>query len=233
MIDEIEKIITDNLFVNEEFEEIVFETAKKGGSVGKLLAELKEPRPSGHECIPWLGENSVKEKILRVCAKGRIAINVRGQRFLQRKPGETSEEAWTRIRGELPFGGHQLDEVILMEPSSAPSTGGAAPTELPFGGNAGLPGNNEPSTPPSDNLPGSTAIYTPPQPTRARISLNNPHTSPLNLVGKIEEWNIGPATKIHEISIKVTEANGAQLKDLLKKLPDGMAFALSLEKEES
>jgi hypothetical protein len=30
----------------------------------------------------------------------------------------------------------------------------------------------------------------------------------------------------------VSAATGAQLKEMLKKLPDGMTFALSLEKEE-
>ncbi|ETD80436.1 hypothetical protein V527_19385 [Pseudomonas aeruginosa VRFPA06] len=41
-----------------------------------------------------------------------------------------------------------------------------------------------------------------------------------------------------EVSIKVsagqnTQITGAQLKELLKKLPDGMTFELSLEKEDS
>jgi hypothetical protein len=33
------------------------------------------------------------------------------------------------------------------------------------------------------------------------------------------------------VSIKVSSATGAQLKELLKKLPDGMTFQLDLEKE--
>jgi hypothetical protein len=49
----------------------------------------------------------------------------------------------------------------------------------------------------------------------------------------MEEWNIGPATTVREVSIRVSDANGAQLKELLKKLPDGMTFSLSLEKEEN
>ena len=68
---------------------------------------------------------------------------------------------------------------------------------------------------------------------KPRISLSNPATSPLNLIGKLEGWGIGPATQVAEVSIKVSAANGAQLKELLKKLPDGMTFELSLEKEGS
>jgi hypothetical protein len=38
---------------------------------------------------------------------------------------------------------------------------------------------------------------------------------------------------VAEVTIKVSSATGAQLKELLKKLPDGMIFELSLEKEEN
>jgi hypothetical protein len=68
--------------------------------------------------------------------------------------------------------------------------------------------------------------------TKSRTLFNNPATSPLNLIGKLEGWGIGPATKIAEVAIKVSAANGAQLKELLKKLPDGMTFEISLEKED-
>ena len=68
---------------------------------------------------------------------------------------------------------------------------------------------------------------------KPRVCLNSPATSPLNLIGKLESWAIGPATKVDEISIKVQSATGAQLKELLKKLPDGLIFELSLEKEDN
>ena len=54
----------------------------------------------------------------------------------------------------------------------------------------------------------------------------------MNLIGKLEGWGIGPATKVAEVSIKVSAATGAQLKELLKKLPEGMSFELNLEKED-
>jgi len=64
------------------------------------------------------------------------------------------------------------------------------------------------------------------------VSLSNPATSALNLIGRIENWGIGPATPVAEVTITVSTATGAQLKDLLKKLPDGMTFELSLQKDE-
>ena len=66
---------------------------------------------------------------------------------------------------------------------------------------------------------------------KPHVSLNNPATSPLNLIGKLEGWGVGPATQVADVTIKVSSATGAQLKELLKKLPDGMIFELSLEKE--
>ena len=54
-----------------------------------------------------------------------------------------------------------------------------------------------------------------------------------NLIGKLEGWGIGPATPVAAVSIRVATASGAQLKELLKKLPDGMTFELSLEKEDT
>jgi hypothetical protein len=68
---------------------------------------------------------------------------------------------------------------------------------------------------------------------KPRVILNNPATSALNLIGKLEGWSIGPATPVTEVTIKVSAATGAQVKELLKKLPDGMTFELTLEKEDN
>ena len=51
--------------------------------------------------------------------------------------------------------------------------------------------------------------------------------------GNVEGWGIGPATPVKEVTLKVSAATGAQLRELLKKLPDGMTFELSLDKEDS
>ena len=246
----IEEALTNDLFVPEDFEELVLEAASENSAVGKLLRELQEPRPAGQDCIPWLGETSMKERILRLCARGKIVINLRQMEWLQTNPGEDEDTAWRRLRPKLSYTGRQLDEVFLLEPSAVPATGGTtptAPTGTPgtpntggglFGGGAnppGPPGVNEPTpcgqpVPPASTgggiFGGSAANGTP------RIPLHTPPTSPLNLIGKLEGWGIGPATQVAEVSIKVSAATGAQLKELLKKLPDGMTFELNLEKED-
>jgi hypothetical protein len=179
----------------------------------------------------------MKERLLRLCARGKIAINVRGMEYLQTHPGEDEDTAWRRLRPKLSFTGRHLDDVSVMLPSAVPTTGGSpAPTSDSglFVGNGGTPfapgGEIPPGTPPAptpDGIFGGDGSTTKP-----RIPLSNPATSPLNLIGKIEGWGIGPATKVAEVSIKVSTATGAQLKELLKKLPEGMTFELNLEKED-
>jgi hypothetical protein len=236
----IEESLANDLFVPEDFEELVLEAAADNTAVGKLLRELQEPRPAGRDCIPWLGETEMKERTIRLCARGKIAINLRGLEYLQIHPGEEEEAAWKRLRSKLSYTGRQLDEVFLMEPSAVPTTGGALPPSLPpaGGGSGGLFGGAViPAAPGSQGLTGGTMPIQPGifggSTSKQRIPLNNPPTSPLNLIGKLEGWGIGPATQVAEVSIKVSSATGAQLKEVLKKLPDGMVFELSLEKEDN
>ena len=237
----IEEALVNDLFVPEDFEALVLEFAANNESVGKLLRELQEPRPAGQDCIPWLGEVAMKERLLRLCAKGKVAINLRGMEYLQTHPGEDEETAWRRLRPKLAVTGRHLDDVFVMMPSAVPATGGASatmPTPGPAGGaftgDGGIPiagvaqpqASGNPAPAPGGVFGGSAT------PVRPRIPLSNPATSPLNLIGKIEGWGIGPATKVADVSLKVSAASGAQLKDLLKKLPEGMTFELNLEKED-
>ncbi|NJJ59488.1 MULTISPECIES: DUF499 domain-containing protein [unclassified Pseudomonas] len=275
----IEEALVNDLFVPEDFDDLVQEAASDNSAVGKLLRELQEPRPAGQDCIPWLGETLMKDRLLRLCARGRIAINVRGMEFLQAQPGEDEETAWRRLRSKLSYTGRQLDEVFVMEPSAVLTTGGATPSLVSSEGDSsggGLfhgAGITTSTTPPGgSNAPSGGFTSNPPsgggifggEPNinasgKPRIALNNPATSALNLIGKLEGWGIGPAASVHavhlssvsnangrliealkivgdatsEVSIKVSAATGAQLKELLKKLPDGMTFDLSLEKEDN
>lgn len=232
----IEEVLSGDLFVPEDFEELVLEYANNNEPVGKLLRELQEPRPAGQDCIPWLGETAMKERLLRLCAKGKVAINVRGMEYLQTNPGEDEDNAWRRLRSKLSFTGRHLDDVFLMLPSAVPATGGATPSAPSLWGTS-LGGNIAPTPGELNPTLGGSPTLTPGifggdgGPTKPRIQLSNPATSPLNLIGKIEAWGIGPATKVSEVSIKVSAATGAQLKELLKKLPEGLNYELNLEKE--
>uniref|UniRef100_UPI003594545D hypothetical protein n=1 Tax=Thiocapsa sp. TaxID=2024551 RepID=UPI003594545D len=100
--------------------------APNNEAVGKLLRELKEPRPNSEACIPWLGETLIKERLIRICSKGKIAINLRGMEYLQARDDETEEAAFIRMRGKLGTGKH-LDETHILLPQNVPATGGGTP----------------------------------------------------------------------------------------------------------
>jgi hypothetical protein len=241
----IEETLRDDLFVPEDFADLVLEAAKDNASVGKLLRELQEPRPAGQDSIPWLGEILTKERIVRICAKGKIAINNRGIETLQLEPGEDEETAWRRMRSRLGTGKH-LDETFLMQPSAIPTAQGAPtppqpPTEgatiAPTGGQtiptgAGVP---QPSIsgPSGQPQPITGGLFNDTTMSSPKIALSSGgSTSALNLMGKLETWSIGPATPVHNVRVTLTAVTGAQLQKLLKSLPDGLTYGLDLEKED-
>lgn len=230
IIEEIEKRIHDDLFIPEVFEELVFQNASESNSIGKLLRELKEPRPNGESCIPWVGDIAIKEKLVRLVAQGKIAINVRGMDMLQLNSGETEDEAWKRMRGKIPTGTH-LDETQLVLPQAV--TGSQSQPEDPTTPAPTIVGS------PTSPLPNPSVVATPTtsifggggsQPNYNHISI--PATSALNLIGKIESQGINAGTPIRGLEIKVDSLSGAQLQKLLRTLPDGLTFELSLKKEE-
>ena len=54
----------------------------------------------------------------------------------------------------------------------------------------------------------------------------------LNLLGKVELWGIGTGTQLRSLSLRVGQLTGAQLQELIKRLPDGMHYELGVEKED-
>jgi hypothetical protein len=232
--DTIDQQISENLFIPEDFAEIVLAAAQNNVAVGKVLKELQEPLPNGADCIPWLGETEVKERVIRLCAQGKIAINLRGMEYLQQSDGESEDAAWRRMRSRLGTGKH-LDETYILTPQAVAATGGVVPSNgQPVAAQPVppiLPGDISPSIPPATPFSGSRATSTIFGSNSDYCSLKAPATSALNLLGKTETWGISPGTQIRAMSLKVDCLTGAQLKDLLKKLPDGMTYELDLEKE--
>jgi len=228
--DAIDKQVRDNLFIPEDFTNLILAAAQNNEPVGKIMKELREPRPNGKDCIPWLGEIEVKERIIRLCAKGQIAINVRGMEYLQQNDGESEDAAWKRMRGRLGTGKH-LDETYVLTPQVVPGTGGVTQP----GGSTGTgpqpvapqPGGETTGggdTPPGPGIFGGDSNYS---------NFNASATSALNLLGKAETWGISAGTQLQALQLKVDKLTGAQLQELLKKLPDGMTYELDLEKEDA
>ena len=236
----IDEHIRSNLFIPEDFDALVLAAADNNESVGKLLRELQEPRPSGASCIPWLGELLMKERVIRICTRGDIAINLRGMEYLQLRADEDEEDAWKRMRGKLGTGKH-LDETYVLRPQAVPHTEGVskpAPEPEPDGGLFGRStGNDEQATGNEEGGMGGTSP-TPPDGGGSIFGGGSdliPHatgaTSALNLLGKVESWGIATGSQVQDMSLKVSSLTGAQLNKLLRGLPDGITYELSLNKE--
>jgi len=233
--DAVDRAIREEMFIPEEFEEYVLKLAGNGESVGKLLKDLREPRPGGKPCIPWLGETAVKERVIRICAEGHIAINVRGLNLLQANPGEDPDDAWNRMKGKLSTGKH-LDETTMLLPDAVAVSGGEQPTNDP---DIGEPGGTSPTTttgggtpPPGGTTPTPGGTTIPPLFPSTSTPFSAPATSGLNLLGQVESWGIDSATSVSNVALKVEKMTGAQLQALIKHLPDGVTYGLDLEKNE-
>jgi hypothetical protein len=169
---------------------------------------------------------TTKEKVLRLCAAGKLTINLRGLELLQAEPGEAEDAAWMRIKGKL-GSGKELEQTVLQVPGAYPQSGGTLPLPLtPATPQSPTPSSTTGTIPPT-NIFGSSSLPLKP----AVTPLGTTPKTPVNLLGEVEKWGIGAATSITNININISQMTGAQLTDLLKKLPDGVTYSLNLEKE--
>ena len=237
ILEKLDEKIRSELFIPEEFDTMLLDAATNSRSVAELIEQLKEPAPKGAESIPWLGETAVKERIGRACTEGKIAINAKGSLY-EKKPSETAEGAWLRVRGKL-GSGKDLEDTTLHLPGGSVGSGGSFPVQ-PVPGvleeiNTG--GVNEP---PIGSGNSSTASGTTPIPGSlfggssgdfvAHHSAQN--TSTLSLLGKLEQWGINKGSKVKDVKLSTSQLTGAQLEHLLKNLPDGVTYSLDLNKEQ-
>jgi len=227
-----EKIKTD-LFIAEDFEELILQTAKNNGSFASALGQLKEPMGGGVSCIPWIGENEVKEQIIRICARGKIEINLAGKEILSSRPGESEEAAWNRMKGKIGTG-RALEETIIHEPDTTVSSGGGQSEDpTPTGGGSGGTTFNPPTPENPSDPPGPGGLFGGGGSSSVqRVTCSSEEISSLSLLSKIEEWGINPGAKVSQVKISIDNLTGAQLKELIKNLPDGVTYGLNLEKEE-
>jgi hypothetical protein len=233
----VDELVAKNLFVSEDFDALVLAAAQQNESVGKLLRELQEPRPGGGDCIPWLGEPLMKEKLLRICARGEVNLNVRNLEYLNVRAGEDEEAAWKRMRSRLGTGRH-LDETFVQLPQAVPHSEGVVPPQAlvvpPLSAQRSITGGEAEGdvadTPIETPIGGS--IFGIGSTTTLKSLSTTGATSALNLLGKVESWGIKTGTQVKDVQLKVANLTGAQLTELLKKLPDGITYELTLNKEE-
>ncbi len=230
----IETKISNDLFVPEDFEAIVLNSAENHISIRAVLDELKEPPPSTNSCIPWLGEIHMKERILRLCAKGKIEISVQNRYTLRAEPGKSEDEVWNELKSRLTLTGRGLSEAILRESNPVPvSSGQKLDNKVTQGQFESNLVNEEGLINPADESESLPNIAIEDETHKVWKYFETIETSGLNLYGSIESWKIKPTTPIEEVNLKICARNGSELVDVLKQLPDGIRFVLSLKKDES
>jgi hypothetical protein len=228
ILEKLDEKIRSELFIPEEFDTMLLDAATNNRSVADLIEQLKEPAPKGAESIPWLGETAVKERISRSCAEGKIAINAKGSLY-EKKPSETSGDAWLRVRGKL-GSGKDLEETTLHLPGGSVGSGGSVPVPPSVRGvsepQPGQSGATRPTLPSPGSIFGGSS-------TGSSITHHSAqNTSTLSLLAKLEQWGISKGSKVKDVKLSTSLLSGAQLELLLKNLPDGVTYSLDLDKEQ-
>ena len=216
ILEKMDQKVRDEIFIPEDFDNILLAAAKDSRSVADVMSQLKEPAGKGEMSLPWIGETAVKERVEQACASGLVDINAAGSLY-QKQPAETTEQAWQHIRGKL-GSGRTLEETTLHLPGTSVSSGGAVPPQP-------APGvRKEPINQPTPQ-PG------PVPPLFPKEHLNIERTSPISLLGKLEQLGINRDSTVRSIRLTTDQLTGLQLQEIIKSLPDGATYSLDLDKD--
>ena len=206
----LDDFIRNNWNPPEEYETFVVRAAKDRRTMGYAMQQLQEPRPPENDCITWLGEEQMTLRMLKICAEGSIAISAYGKCHLQKKKDEDENTALARMKK-------------VIEPEDNPGRWkmlNESTLTLPL--DEGIIGPDTDPDPPSSTPP------KPPPPTKLVPRISTNAKSPLNLLGQMEGWGIAANTEVQSVVIKVQKLRGEQLIELVKRLPDGATYELSV-----
>ncbi len=224
----VEANVRENHFAPEDFQKLSLEAAERGDTVRQLLTQLREPPLPGELAIPYLGDLPIFETVLRIVAKGKLAVNA-GGRWYGREPDESVEAAESRLRLRLGgFSGQTMLAVQLGEVSQVGGGGVAVPVVTPPTSTTWQPAVPQP-------VPGGT-VQPSPSPQAPTINFpQTPITDPLplpsvvrrsmgaktgiNLLGDLEKWALADGQKSTQASLTFTGLTVKELRDLCLKLP--------------
>jgi len=238
--DGIEKHVRENNFALEDFEEVVVGAAKRNETMRQLLALFREPPLPGQSAIPYLGDVTTYENVLRIVAKDMIAVNVGGKWFAK-EADETFDDAVRRLQQRVWYTGQAMFAVQLGEPSQVGGGGVSVspvvspqppviqpPPVAPPPTNGGSPypfPGPQPVTPISPLIPEPGPAPVSPQPV-VRRSLGA--KSGINLLGDLEKWALPDAQKVTQASLTFNGLSIKELRDLCTKLPPKLQAELQI-----
>ena len=151
--------IRDNFFAPEDFEAFIVEASERSDTMAQVLSLLRDPSLNDN-LIPYLGDQTLYERVLRVAANDKVAIN-RNSDWHCPQSGQSSDEAFRMLKQRAtPPTGSDWSSIYLGTPSEARGGAITAPrarTGTVFGGYGAAPAGTM-AQPPT----GTTTVAPPP-----------------------------------------------------------------------
>jgi hypothetical protein len=227
----VERHVTEDHFAPEDFEAFIIQSAVRNDTMRQVLALLREPPLPGQNAIPYLGDLTTYEQVLRIVAKDKIALNAAG-RWWHKEPGESSQDALIHLKQRAWFSGQAMFAVQLGETSQVGS-GVVAVTipQVPSSPSPASTGNAPPSDPttPTPQLGGRTTSFPPAGGTQAQVIRRSLGAKTgVNLLGELERWALPDAQRVTQAVLTLNGVSVKELRDLCVKLPPKLHAELQL-----
>jgi hypothetical protein len=219
----IEDKIKDDIYDATEFETFVLSFVAQPRSVGELFRELAEPF-SDRDAIPFLGDTQTYEELLRLAARGRIAVNVNNTWFTRNHDDEDDDAAYRRIKNRAYRSGPEQRAAQIGLPSVAGGGAVAGTTPPPVqpattpGATTPAPGQTPAGTPPGTTppTPGQTNLPLPPVTKTERTTAES---NTISLIGQLEAWGITPDQMLTSAKVEFSNLTAQQLRRILQQVP--------------
>jgi len=245
---QVEVKINDEMFDFAPFENYILDIAKDTGVVGDVLDYLYEPPSSpAEEAIPFLGDTRIYERIMRMAADGKVALNVVGGAWIRRlTEHSSSDQAYNYVKGRAFRSGSELRAVQIALPDAVGGTTVAVPTitspqPAPTPETTVAPGSTSPSG--VAPIPGGEQppvvvqpvqpdpVPTPRQPVLKTQRTDDANTS-INLAGKLESWNVPSGTRLTTAKLEFGNLTVQELKQILTRIPSSLRALLEISYNE-
>jgi len=222
----IEDKIKADMYDSTEFESFVVQFAQQPRVVGELFRELAEPPTvPGTDAIPFLGDTQTYENLLRLAARGRLAVNVNNTWFTRNHDDEDDEAAYRRIKNRAYRSGPEQRAAQIGLPGVA--GGGAVAGTATQPTQTTTPGTQTPAPVTSGQTPTSTQPGT--TPTAGQTSLPLPpvtqthrttaESNTISLIGQLEQWGITQDTLLTSAKVEFSNLTAQQLRRILQQIP--------------
>ena len=222
----IEDKIKADIYDATEFETFVLQFAASPRAVGDLFRELAEPPTvPTKDAIPFLGDTKTYEELLRLCARGRLAINVNNTWFTRNHDDEDDEAALRRIRFRASRSGPEQRAAQIGLPSVAGGgavAGNTPPQPVPPGHDPAGHDRTPPvvtppgTTPPTPGPTGQTILPLPPV---IKTERTTAESNTISLIGQLEAWGITPDKMLTSAKVEFSNLTAQQLRRILQQIP--------------